>query len=66
MVKAILFNLASKVLDKLFFSIGGRDIFNMLTFFKENASLHCTPVCCGMVRSYLVKLGVKLPGGQKP
>ncbi|KAI7979348.1 hypothetical protein LOK49_Contig380G00002 [Camellia lanceoleosa] len=41
-------------------------VFNMLVFFKENASLHYTPVYCGMVRSYLVKLVVKLLGGQKP
>ncbi|GMP81527.1 hypothetical protein CsSME_00036207 [Camellia sinensis var. sinensis] len=94
MVKAILFNLESKVLDKLFFSIGGRDmvhceesgeeISEMESVYAlkchishevnhlheglkhENASLHCTPVYCGMVRSYLVKLVVKLPREQKP
>ncbi|THG15020.1 hypothetical protein TEA_013926 [Camellia sinensis var. sinensis] len=26
-------------------------VFNLFIFYKEHASLHCTPVCCGMVRS---------------
>ncbi|KAI8014799.1 Ubiquitin carboxyl-terminal hydrolase 7 [Camellia lanceoleosa] len=39
MVKAILFNLASKVLDKLLFSIGGRDMVHYEESGEESSEM---------------------------